>query len=349
MRRNLKEVRLKNGFIFNGEKIYLQSMLNKPSKNIKENLKQAEVLEQLGCHIIRVSVPSVEDVELIKALKKHVSSPIVADVHFNHEIAIEAVKNGADKIRINPGNITKKENLKKIVDVCKNYEVPIRIGVNSGSLEKEFLKKGEKIGYKALLKSALKNVSLFEEEFNFSNIVVSIKSSNVLDVVLACREFRKLKNFPLHLGVTEAGLEKASLVKSSIAIGSLLLDGIGETIRVSITGEPEKEIEAAKLILNALNIEKKGVEIISCPTCGRTKINILKIAKEVEEKLKGCEKNLKIAIMGCVVNGPGEAKECDIGIAGGNKVAVLFKKGEVVASFKEEEIVDVLLKEIEKF
>ena len=348
MRRNLKFVKLKNGYVFNGEKIYLQSMLNKPVKDYKANIEQAKKLEKSGCEIIRVAVPSLEDVKLIELLKKNVNCPIVADVHFNHKIAIKAVKFGADKIRINPGNISKKEHLKEIADVCKASNVPIRIGINSGSLEKEILEKHKKVCVDALVESAVKNVELFENEFNFSNIVVSIKSSNVSDVVFACRKFRSLKNFPLHIGVTEPGIKEKSIVKSSIAIGALLLDKIGETLRVSITGNPLEEVKAGQLILKSLGLIKSGVEIISCPTCARTKINIINIAKEAEKKLKNCKKNLKVAIMGCVVNGPGEAKFCDVGIAGGEGKAVLFKKGRIVSNVEEKNILKVLLEEIEK-
>lgn len=348
MRSKLKLVYLKNGYVFNGEKIYVQSMLNKPTNFLAANLKQAKELENLGCHIIRVAMPNLKDVGLISYLKKHVGCPIVCDVHFNHEIALAAIEKGADKIRINPGNMSKK-NLEKIVYACKKNNVPIRVGVNSGSLEKEILKeKGTTMAQK-LLKSAIKTVELFENEFNFSNIVVSIKSSNVLDVVYACQKFRSLKNNPLHIGVTEAGLKDLSLVKSSIAIGSLLLNSIGETIRVSITGNPKEEIKAAYLILNSLGLEKKGVEIIACPTCGRTKINILKIAKQVEKELKTCKKQLKVAIMGCVVNGPGEAKSCDIGIAGADGFAVMFKKGKIFKkNIPQEEVVKSLVEEIKK-
>ncbi len=346
MRENLKYVALKNGFVFNGEKIYVQSMLNASSKDIEKNILQAKRLEECGCDIIRVAVPFVEDTKLIKILKKNVKCPIVADVHFSYKIAVESVKAGADKIRINPSNITKEEELKEIVDVCKKFSVPIRIGVNSGSLDKEILKKYKNVSSNALVESAVKTVDLFENKFDFSDIVVSIKSSNVLCMIDAYKKFRNLRNNPLHLGVTEAGLKEFAVVKSSIGIGSLLAQGIGETFRVSITGDPVYEVETAHLILKALGLNK-GVEIIACPTCGRTRIDILSLAEKVEKSLKGCKKNIKVAIMGCVVNGPGEAKEADIGIAGGDKSAVLFKKGQVVRTLKEEEILSVLLKEIE--
>ncbi len=348
MKKKLKAVTLKNGYVFNGDKIYLQSMLNKPAQDVKANIKQAKELEERGCHIIRVAIPSLKDVDLISNLKKEVKCPIVADVHFNYTIAIAAVKAGADKIRINPGNISEKEELKKIVSVCKEFKTPIRIGVNAGSLDKEILEKYKKPSIDALVESAVKSVNFFENELDFSNIVVSIKSHNVLDVVFASRRFRELKDNPLHIGVTEAGTKNVSIIKSSIAIGSLLLDGVGETLRVSITGDPIEEVKAGFLILKALEKENKGVEIISCPTCGRTNTDILKITKTVEKSLEGCTKNIKVAIMGCAVNGPGEAKFCDVGIAGGNGVFLLFKKGKALFKVKEEDAVKVLLKEIDK-
>ncbi len=346
MRKNLKVVRL-GDFVFNGEEIYIQSMLKKAAEDVAGNVRQAQLLNSSGCQIIRVALPTIESVQLIKALKKNVCCPIVADIHFNYKIAIEAVKQGADKIRINPGNITKKEELKSVVDVCKAFKVPIRIGVNSGSLEKSLLEVYGSASVDAMVQSALNSVNMFENYFDFSNLVVSIKSSSVADTVAACRKFRSLCNYPLHIGVTEAGLNEFSVIKSAIGIGSLLLDGIGETLRVSITGDPLQEVQVGKLILKALNINKKGVNIISCPTCGRTKIDIFKLTKEVQKRLENCNKNINVAIMGCVVNGPGEAKEADIGIAGGDGCAVLFKKGKICAKLDERDIVNALLNEIE--
>ena len=347
MQKKLKHVALKNGFVFNGEKIYVQSMLNVPSNDLEKNLLQAKRLQEVGCDIIRVAIPTLEDVKLIPFLKEKILCPIVADVHFSFKIAIEAVKAGADKIRINPGNISKEEELGEIINVCKKFHVPIRIGVNSGSLEREILEKHKVLSCDALVESAVKNVDLFEKRFGFRDIVVSIKSSNVLVMIEAVKKFRSLRNNPLHVGVTEAGLKEDSIVKSSIGIGSLLAQGIGETLRVSITGDPLEEVLVGFSILKTLGF-KKGVEIISCPTCGRTKIDVISITKKVKEKLKNCTKNIKIAIMGCVVNGPLEAKDSDIGIAGGNGVAVLFKKGQIIRKLEEFEIVDVLLKEVEQ-
>lgn len=347
MSKNLKYVVLKNGFVFNGEKIYVQSMLNVNSSDLEKNISQAKSLEKIGCDIIRVAVPTLQDVRLISALKKSVSCPIVADVHFSFKIGVMAVKAGADKIRLNPGNISKEEELAEIIEVCRKFNVPIRIGVNSGSLQKQVLEKYGRCSSDALVESAVRNVDLFEKRFGYKDIVVSIKSSNVLTMIEANKKFRSLRNNPIHIGVTEAGLKEDSIIKSSIGIGTLLAQGIGETLRVSITGDPLEEVRIGFSILKALKLEK-GVEIVSCPTCGRTKIEVISIAQKIKESLKNCTKNIKIAIMGCVVNGPLEAKEADIGIAGGNKVAVLFKKGEIVRKLKESEIVEVLLKEIEK-
>lgn len=347
MRKNIKIVSLGRGYVLNGEEIYIQSMLKKPAGDVDGNVKQAKLLEDSGCQIIRVALPTIESVKLIKVLKNSVSCPIVADIHFNYKIAIEAVKQGADKIRINPGNMTKKEELKSIVDVCRAFKVPIRIGVNSGSIEKSLLEVYGFASVDAMVQSALNSVKMFEDCFDFSNLVVSIKSSRVADTVSACRKFRSLCSYPLHIGVTEAGLKEFSVVKSAIGIGALLLDGIGETLRVSITGSPLQEVRIGKLILKALNISKKGVNIISCPTCGRTKIDILKLTNDVQKRLENCNKNINVAIMGCVVNGPGEAKEADIGIAGGDGCAVLFKKGKICAKLDERYIVNALLSEIE--
>lgn len=344
----LKRVVLKNGFIFNGKNIYLQSMLKKPADDIKANIKQAELLQEAGCDIIRVSIPTLKDVVLIKELKKNIKCPIVADVHFDHNIAIKAAECGVDKIRINPCNITKKEHLEKIAQVCKYFGVAIRIGINSGSLEKDLLKEYGGVTADALVSSALKNVRLFEEDFGFENIVVSIKSSDVGLMIDSCRKFSKISSYPMHIGVTEASLKKYSIVKSSIGIGALLVDKIGQTLRVSITGDPLQEVKIGFLILKALNIRKNGIDLISCPTCARTKTDILKLTQKVDEILKNCNKNLKVAIMGCSVNGPGEAKMADIGVAGGDGYYVLFKKGKILKKVKQQDVLKVLISEIEK-
>lgn len=345
--RKLVEVGLKNGFVFNGRKIYVQSMLNAPASDVKANVLQAIELEKAGCEILRVAIPSLDDVKLISAIKKEIKIPLVADVHFNYKIAVESVYAGVDKIRINPGNIGDETKIKQVVAACKKAQVPIRIGINGGSLEKSVLNKNFESVADAMVASAIKNIEILEK-LEFNSIVVSMKSSSVVQTIKAYRNLRKKCAYPFHLGVTEAGPIKTSSVKSAIGIGALLLDGIGETIRVTITGDPVDEVRVGHSILKSLELESAGVNIISCPTCGRTKIDILKIVKLVEEKLKFVKKSVKVAIMGCVVNGPGEAKRADVGIAGGDGCAVLFKRGEVVKKIKEEEVVDVLVDEVLK-
>ena len=348
MREKIKIVKIGKNVVLNGEKIYLQSMLNKPSNDVAANVQQAMQLEKFGCDVVRVAIPTMKDLKLIKAIKEKVSIPVVADVHFNHRIAIEAAFAGADKIRINPGNIGGLDEIKQIVEACKKTKIPIRIGINAGSLEKQILNKHGFPTAKALVESALNNVKILED-LNFYDIVVSIKSSNVLTMVKANEMFRKLKKYPLHIGVTEAGSIKTSSLKSAIGIGSLLMDGIGETIRVSISADPIEEIKVGQSILKILGLKKIFIEIIACPTCGRTKINIEKIANEIEQKTMNIKKSIKVAIMGCAVNGPGEASCADFGIAGGDGFAVLFKKGKICCKIPENLIVKTIMDEINKF
>ncbi|HHX56642.1 MAG TPA: flavodoxin-dependent (E)-4-hydroxy-3-methylbut-2-enyl-diphosphate synthase [Clostridiales bacterium] len=329
-----------------GKKIYIQSMLSTRSDDIDGSVKQALELESAGCDIIRAAIPDMNAIKLITAIKSEVNIPLVADIHFDYRLALEAVSAGIDKIRINPGNIGDMDRVKQVANACANNGIPIRIGVNSGSLEKEILARYGSPTPEALVESALKHVEMLNK-FGFDDIVISIKSSNVKTMISAYRYAAEKCSYPLHLGVTEAGTERMGIIKSSIGIGSLLADGIGETIRVSLTADPVKEIYAAQDILKGLGLNK-GVEIISCPTCGRTRINLVELANKVEDATKGLDKDIKVAVMGCVVNGPGEAKEADIGIAGGDGCAILFKKGEILRKIKEEDIVDELLKEIEK-
>ncbi len=347
MRRNLKLVSLKNGYTFDGRKIYVQSMLNKPSADIDANVMQAKQLESVGCDIIRVAIPSLSDIRLIPAIKKQVSIPLVADIHFDYRLAIESARAGADKIRINPGNIGDESRIKKVVQACKIEGVPIRIGVNSGSLEKELLAKYFGPKAEALVESALKSINLLEK-FDFDDIVVSIKSSDVPTTIKSYEMLSEMCRYPLHIGVTESGTKRMGIMKSSIGIGALLADEIGETIRVSLTGDPIEEVKVGHDILKSLNLEETGVKIVSCPTCGRTKIDIIGLTNKIEKEVENISKPIKVAIMGCAVNGPGEAKDADIGIAGGNKQAVLFKKGKIERKIPEEEIVKVLIDEIKK-
>lgn len=341
--RNLHPVRVGN-CVLDGKHIYIQSMLNARSDDIEGSVNQAVELEKAGCEIIRAAIPNMEAVRLIPAIKEKVSIPLVADIHFDYRLALESAAAGVDKIRINPGNIGDMSKVKMVADVCRGKNIPIRIGVNSGSLEKELINKYGSPTPEALVESAMNHARMLEQ-FDFDNIVISIKSSDVNKMIQSYRLAAEKCNYPLHLGVTEAGTERMGLIKSAIGIGSLLCDEIGETIRVSLTDNPVKEIEAAKDILKCIG-KRKGVQFVSCPTCGRTRIDLVKAANEVENALKDIEKDIKVAVMGCVVNGPGEAREADIGIAGGDGCAVIFKKGEVLRKVKEEDIVSELLKEI---
>lgn len=330
-----------------GAKISVQSMLNIPADDVENSIKQAIELEKAGCEIIRAAIPNKDAIKLIPALKKAVKTPIVADIHFDYRLALEALEAGIDKIRINPGNIGSEDRVKAVADACNRKNVPIRIGVNSGSLEKEILAKYGSPTPQALCDSALYHASLLEK-FDFHNIVLSMKSSNVSTMVKAYELASQQCDYPLHLGVTEAGTERLGIIKSSAGIGSLLLHNIGDTIRVSLTADPVKEVYAAKDILKAIDIETGGVQFVSCPTCGRTKIDLISLANEVQERLANCKKNIKVAVMGCVVNGPGEAKEADFGIAGGDGCGLVFKKGEILYKVSEDKLVDALIDEIEK-
>lgn len=345
MNRKVRKVQIKDVTLGDGH-IYVQSMLNVPAENITGSVAQAIALEQAGCEIIRAAIPNREAVALVPAIKEQISIPLVADIHFDYRLAIACAEAGIDKIRINPGNIGADDHVKAVVDACRMRSIPIRIGVNSGSLEKQILAKYGHPTPEALVESALYHVSLLER-FDFDNIVISIKSSDVPLMIAAYRLLAEQCTYPLHLGVTEAGTERMGLIKSAIGIGSLLTDGIGETIRVSLTADPVREIAAAKDILKALGRHDSGVQIVSCPTCGRTQIDLIGLAQRVEEALKDCKKPIKVAVMGCVVNGPGEAKEADIGICGGNGCGLLIKKGEVLRKVPEEELIGALLQEIE--
>ncbi len=342
-----KQVKVGNVLVGGGAPVSIQSMLNIPASDIENSVKQAVRLEEAGCEIIRIAIPNMEAVRLITALKENVKMPVVADIHFDYKLAIESVAAGVDKIRINPGNIGGTDRVKAVVDACKPKEIPIRIGVNSGSVEREILAKYGSPTAEALCESALYHASLLEK-FDYTNIVLSMKSSNVKTMVDAYKLAAEKCNYPLHLGVTEAGTERMGIIKSSAGLGALLLQGIGDTIRVSLTADPVKEIYAAKDILKALDIRRDGVQFVSCPTCGRTKIDLISIATEVENRLRDCNKNIKVAVMGCAVNGPGEAKEADIGIAGGNGVGLIFKKGEIIRKVPEDKLIEELIKEVEK-
>ncbi len=345
-RRESKKVKAGNVFIGGGSPVTVQSMLNIPASDIKKSVAQAKELENAGCEIIRAAVPDMQAVKLIARLKEEVSVPVVADIHFDYRLAIESVAAGVDKIRINPGNIGSDEKVKAVARACSEKNIPIRIGVNSGSVEKSILAKYGSPTAEALTESALYHASLLEK-FDFDDIVISIKSSNVKTMMEAYRLVAARCPYPLHLGVTEAGTYTSALIKSSIGIGSLLADGIGDTIRVSMTDSPVREVEAGIGILKVLGL-REGPEIISCPTCGRTKIDLISLANQVEKRLAGCKKNVKVAVMGCAVNGPGEAREADIGIAGGDGCALIFRKGEIVCKVPEDSAVDRMIEEMKE-
>ena len=346
-RRETKKVKVGNLFIGGNSGITVQSMLNVPAHDIEGNVLQAKRLEEAGCQIIRVAVPDMESVKTVAALKENVKAPIVADIHFNYKLALESIAAGVDKVRINPGNIGADENVKAVADICRLKGVPIRIGVNSGSVEKEILARFGGPTPEAMAESAMYHVRLLEK-FDFDDIVISIKSSNVLSMIEAYERVGEMCNYPLHLGVTESGTERMGIIKSSIGIGSLLTKGIGDTIRVSLTDDPVKEVFAGFDILKGIGLYNETPSLVSCPTCGRTKIDLISLANEIEEKLRNVKKNITVAVMGCAVNGPGEAREADIGVAGGDGKGLIFAKGEILKTVPESEIVTELLKLIEE-
>ncbi|MCP4345900.1 MAG: flavodoxin-dependent (E)-4-hydroxy-3-methylbut-2-enyl-diphosphate synthase [Desulfobacterales bacterium] len=328
--------------------IAVQSMTNTYTQDVRATVSQIQCLEQAGCEIVRVAVPDNEAAEAISSIKQEISIPLIADIHFDHRLAIASARAGADALRINPGNIGKEKNVKAVADCAKEHGIPIRIGVNSGSLEKEILKKYNGVCAEAMVESAVRNIELLKS-MDFHQIKISIKASDVARTVDAYKRLSSKTDIPLHVGVTEAGTLYSGAVKSSLGIGMLLAEGIGDTIRVSLTRDPVEEIRVGYEILRALDIRRRGPEIISCPTCGRCKINLFDIVEQIEKSLLSNPLQIKIAIMGCVVNGPGEAKEADIGIAGGDGTGILFKKGKVVKKFPQKKLVDVLLEEVGKY
>lgn len=340
-----KEIKIGNTFIGKYHPIAIQSMTNTDTKDIVATINQINRLSDLGCDIIRVAVPDEESASALKQIKANTNIPLVADIHFNYKLAISSIESGADKIRINPGNIGGKQKIGEIIKAAKDYNIPIRIGVNSGSLNADVLSQyGEKIPA-ALVTSADEYIRIFND-FGFDNIVVSLKSSDVITTIESYRKFSEKYSYPLHVGITEAGTLLNGAIKSSVGIGTLLSEGIGDTIRVSLTSDPAEEIKVASYILRSLNMLKKGIEIISCPTCGRCDIDIVGLTEELENKLPSTNKHIKVAVMGCAVNGPGEAKDADIGIAGGHKEALLIKKGVIIGKVPEDKIIDTLIEEI---
>lgn len=347
-RKQTKKVRIGDVFIGGGSPVSVQSMTNTDTRDVKATVDQIKRLADAGCEIIRFAVPDMEAAQAVKAIRKQVKLPLVADIHFDYKLALECIKNGVDKIRLNPGNIGNREKVEEVVKLSRERDIPIRIGVNSGSVEKHILKKYGGVTAEGLVESALGHVRILEES-GYDNIVLSLKASSVPMTIEAYRIASERTNYPLHLGVTESGTVSGGTVKSAIGIGALLAEGIGDTIRVSLTGDPVDEVKVGFQILKALGLKKGGVEIVSCPTCGRCRIDLADIAHRLEKILEGSSKNLKIAVMGCAVNGPGEAKEADIGIAGGDGEALLFKKGEAIRKIPQDSIIEAILKEVELF
>lgn len=326
--------------------VAIQSMCNTDTRDVKATVNQIHELENAGCEIIRVAVPDMVAAKAVADIKKQIHIPLVVDIHFDYRLALECMKNGADKVRINPGNIGDRDRVKQVVEMAKEREIPIRIGVNGGSLERELLQKYGGVTADALVESAMGHVAILDE-LNFNNVVVSIKISDVPKMLCAYRKFNEISDIPLHIGVTESGTLKGGTVKSAVGIGALLAEGIGDTMRVSLTANPVEEIYAAYDIQKVLGMRKTGAEIVSCPTCGRTQLDLISIANEVEKRAANIDKPIKIAVMGCAVNGPGEAREADIGIAGGKGEGLIFKKGEIIKKVPQDSIVDELMKEIE--
>ena len=341
-----KKIKVGSIYVGGDSKVSIQSMTNTDTRDVINTVKQIKALEIAGCDIVRCAVLDTEACDALNKIIKQINIPLVADIHFDYKLALGAIDNGVAALRINPGNIGSDEKISVVAQKAKGNGIPIRIGVNSGSLEKDLLQKYGKVTPLALVESAMRHVSLLEKN-NFNDIVISIKSSNVLHMIDSYRLISQKTNYPLHIGVTEAGTIWRGTIKSSIGIGTLLCEGIGDTIRVSLTGDPVEEIRVGREILKSTGLIKDGIEFVSCPTCGRTQIDLIKIANQVEKILENSHKLIKVAVMGCVVNGPGEAREADIGIAGGNGEGLIFKKGKIIKKVKEEDLVDALIKEIE--
>ena len=346
-RRKSRKIKLGNTTLGGDSPVLVQSMLNVPSTDIDGSVAQAKALAAAGCQVIRLAIPDEAALDLIEPIKNAVDVPLVADIHFNYRLALGAAQRGIDKIRINPGNIGSDDRVKAVADICREKQIPIRIGVNSGSLEKHILAKYGAPTPEAMVESAMYHAALLEK-FDFNDIVISIKSSNVPTMIAAYEMAAQRCDYPLHLGVTEAGTERMGIIKSAAGIGSLLCHGIGDTIRVSLTDDPVKEVFAAMDILKAIGLKNDSPYLIACPTCGRTRIDLVGLAKQVEEKLRDVHKPIKVAVMGCVVNGPGEAREADIGIAGGDGEGLLFKKGKILRKVPEDQLLTELMKEIDK-
>ena len=344
-RENTKEIRIGNRVIGGGNPVLIQSMTNTKTEDVKATIEQIHRLEAAGCEIVRCTVPNREAVKALSEIRKNINIPLVADIHFDYRLAIAAMENGADKIRINPGNIGNDERLRAVADVARERRIPIRVGVNSGSLEKDIIARYGHVTAEGLVERALEKVKRIED-MGYDQMVISIKSSNVMMCIKAYELIAKKTDYPLHVGITEAGTVHAGNIKSALGLGVILYQGIGDTIRVSLTGDPCEEIKSAKIILKTLGLRKGGVEVVSCPTCGRTQIDLIRLAMDVEELVADMDLDIKVAVMGCAVNGPGEAKEADIGIAGGKGEGLLIKKGEIIRKVPEDQLLAVLKKEL---
>lgn len=346
-RKETKKVYVGNVPIGGNSFISIQSMTNTNTKDVKSTVSQIKKLENAGCDIIRMAVNDIEDAAALREIKKEINIPIISDIQFDYKLALAACENESDAIRLNPGNIGASWKVKEVVEACKFHNIPIRVGVNSGSVKQEFLDKFNGVNASSICYSALEEIELLEKN-NFNDIAVSLKASSVNLTIESYRKFSEMSNYPLHLGVTEAGSPKKGIVKSAIGIGTLLAEGIGDTIRVSLTSDPFDEVIAGKDILKALDLKREGIDLISCPTCARTKVDLIEIVNKAEEKLYSMDKNLKVAIMGCPVNGPGEAREADIGIACGHGEGLIFSKGEIIKKVPEDMLLSELLSEIKK-
>lgn len=347
LREKTRVIKIGDRVIGGGNPILIQSMTNTKTEDVKATVEQILRLEAAGCDIVRSTVPTLEAAKAIAEIKKQIHIPLVADIHFDYKMAIAAMENGADKIRINPGNIGSADKVKAVVDVAKERNIPIRVGVNSGSLEKNLLEKYGGVTAEGIVESALDKVKIIED-MGYENLVVSIKSSDVMMCVKAHEILSPQCQYPLHVGITESGTALSGNIKSGIGLGIILNRGIGDTIRVSLTADPVEEIKSARLILRTLGLKKGGIEVVSCPTCGRTRINLIDLAKKTEELVAGYDLDIKVAVMGCAVNGPGEAKEADLGIAGGDGEGLLIRKGEIIRKVKEEELLTALKEELDK-
>lgn len=347
-REKTREIRIGEKWIGGGNPVAVQSMTNTRTEDVSATVNQILALEEAGCDIIRCAVPTMEAAEALAQIRSQIHIPLVADIHFDYRLAIAAMEHGADKIRINPGNIGSEERVRAVVDVAKEREIPIRVGVNSGSLEKELIEKYGHVTAEGLVESALQKVDLIEA-MGYDKLVISIKSSDVLMCIQAHELIAKQTDYPLHVGITESGTVLSGNIKSAVGLGNILYQGIGDTIRVSLTGDPVEEVRSAKLILRTLGLRKGGITVVSCPTCGRTQIDLIGLATQVENMVQGYDLDLKVAVMGCVVNGPGEAREADLGIAGGKGEGLLIKKGEIIRKLPEDQLLTALKEELEQW